>query len=383
MSHNANRKKVLFLRSSLGVFGAERVVLEIASGLANSRYESIVGVIGNKHPSSSELADRAAQVGLSARFFPCQSPFDLGTVKHIRRFVRDNDIAIVHAHGYKANFYALAATWLTNVASVATCHPWTETSYSLKSRIYTFLDKLWLRRMDRLTAVSADVQQQVLASIPGSRCDIIANGIAFERFEAVDGNGKLLSELGLSDRDTLIGTIGRLVPEKGYRHLLASARNICAKRPDAKVLFIGDGPQREELENAVRQTGLEDCVRFLGVRRDIPEILALLDVFVLPSITEGLPMVLLEAMAAGKPIVATEVGDIPKVIQADQSGLLVPPANEDALSDALLALIEDTERANRLAARAREEVVLKFSGQKMVDDYISVYDELLNAKLKR
>jgi glycosyltransferase involved in cell wall biosynthesis len=94
-------------------------------------------------------------------------------------------------------------------------------------------------------------------------------------------------------------------------------------------------------------------------------------------------MVLLEAMAAGKPIVATEVGDIPKVIQADQSGLLVPPANEDALSDALLALIEDTERANRLAARAREEVVLKFSGQKMVDDYISVYDELLNAKLKR
>ena len=163
-------KRILLLRSSIGVFGAERVVLELADGLRKKQFYPTVGVIGNKSPASKELSYEAQRLGLDSVFFSCKYPFDINTIFQIISYVRKNNINIIHAHGYKANFYALATAKFTNSGCIATLHPWTETNYNLKSRIYTFLDKAWLRMMDSLVAVSEDMQ----AHKPHGRSDMEA-----------------------------------------------------------------------------------------------------------------------------------------------------------------------------------------------------------------
>lgn len=369
--------QILLLRSSTGVFGAERMILELAAGLANRGIEPVIGVIGNRNPASKELATYAAEQGLKTELFECQGPFDLKTALSIRRFLKANGIELVHAHGYKANFYAVASSFLTRYRCLATCHPWTEVTYSRRARLYTALDKLLLRRMVRISAVSDAVRQEVLQALPGMACEVIPNGIEVQRFAHSDTAG-LRKKLGLSDNHEIIGTVGRLVPEKGIDYLIESMAIIKQERPDARLVIVGDGPMRYGLEKLVRERGLETKIVFAGVRDDVPDLMALFDVFVLASVSEGLPMVILEAMAAGRAIVATSVGDIPKVVHHGSSGFVVRPRDVTGLAVAIRTLLDDPERAHELGCTAQQQVKERFSSQAMADKYLAQYEAILN-----
>lgn len=373
-----NQKTVLILRSAIGVFGAERVILELAAGLTDSEYAPVIGVIENRHPSHAELVSAARSAGLPTVLFPCRKPWDLRTVLEIRRYIKLNHIAIIHPHGYKANFYALMGSAFMKIPRIATCHPWTETAYNIKARIYTFLDKTWLKKMDGLAAVSEEVRQELRKRLPGVKCEVIPNGINLQRFCLEKTGNDLRKTFGLVGSDFLIGTIGRLVPEKGYHYLVAAAKTICRKYPAVKFIFIGDGPLRNDLEKIAAKNGLTDRIHFAGVRGDIPQLLSTMNLFVLPSISEGVPMVLLEAMAAGKPVIATEVGDMPRIIQHNYSGLLIPPQNTEALAAAMEELIQDSAKAQRLALAARQEVENRFSAKQMAGRYIQQYHRALS-----
>ena len=259
---------------------------------------------------------------------------------------------------------------------MATCHPWTETDYSLKARIYTHLDKRWLARMDALIAVSPEVRQQLQEALPGRNVELIPNGIDTDVFANIHKRTSLRQELGIAGEDMVVGAIGRLVPEKGYLFFLACAKRLACVYKKLKILIIGDGPLRGELEDWVETAGLQQSVTFLGVRKDIPELLSLIDIFVMASTSEGLPMVLLEAMAAGKPVVATRVGDIPNVVEHGVSALIVPPADPEALADAVETLLLDAALRDRLGSNARQKVVADYSAQKMARAYTKVYERL-------
>jgi glycosyltransferase involved in cell wall biosynthesis len=175
----------------------------------------------------------------------------------------------------------------------------------------------------------------------------------------------------------LVGVVARLQPEKGVENFLRAAARVAAKFPEAHFVVAGDGPLRQELVALSEDLGLRERVRFLGFRSDASELMKSLDVLVVPSLTEGSPLATLEAMAAGVPVVASAVGGIPDQIRHDREGLLVPPGDAAAISDALLTLLRDPARASRLGEAARRRVASRFSHDTMVRRIEDVYRDVL------
>ncbi len=363
------RARILFLRSATGVFGAEQVILQLAVALDKHEFEPIVGVIANGHPDSTKLYDTAKTLGLATKLFPSTVAFDWRTSHELREFIKSKGIEFLNPHGYKANFYAYLAARGTQAKCVATCHPWTETRYSLRARIYTMLDAWLLAKMDEIVAVSTNVQEQVQRRLSGRECRVIPNGVDLRQYGDDSSRGEVRESLDLPAESPVIGTIGRLVPEKAYDVFIDSLSEITKRHPRVTVLVVGDGPLRPALEAQVRERALDNNVRFLGVRRDIPALLSAMDVFVLPSISEGLPMAILEAMAAGKSIVATSVGDVPKLVKDNETGLLVRPGDSIALASAIDFLLSEEERAAELRANAKILVQDSFSSHAMAKQY--------------
>jgi glycosyltransferase involved in cell wall biosynthesis len=212
---------------------------------------------------------------------------------------------------------------------------------------------------------------------------VITNGIDVDAFTpAAPGVVSAAARaLGLEGWH-VVGTVGHLHPIKGHRHLLDAARVVSAKWPRTKFLFVGDGPLDHELRSIAAAHGIADHVVFTGFRDDVATLLGLMDVFVLPSLDEGMSHALLEAMAFGKPVIATAVGGNREVIDAEHTGLLVPTGDPDALSRAVLGLLEDPERAARLGNAARVAVHARFSDRRMAEEYFAVYGRLLTRRAR-
>ena len=329
--------RILHLISSGGLFGAERVAVELSKSLKKTYHcEPILGVIRNVYNPHEEILEEAINNGIAYTVFSCRSQLDLKLVFSIREFIKKNRIDVIHCHGYKSNFYGLLAS-KGKVPSVTTNHNWLTTHWKLKT--YCFLDSLWIRFFDRIVAVSNEVKKDMLRyKIPEAKIRVVDNGIALERFAKLVETNIMKKQLGFDEKIRIIGTIGSLKIEKGHIYLLEAARQILDMVRDLRFLIIGDGPLRKALEEKSEKLGIEKQVIFMGQRKDIPELLVAMDIFVLPSIKEGLPIALLEAMAARKPVIATRVGAIAKVIENKDIGILVEPKNTNELRDAIMNL---------------------------------------------
>src|SRR3972149_5280591 len=313
---------VLQLISSMGFFGAENVVIELASGLKTNGDSVTVGIFKNRHTrgaGTSELVEQAWAKGLKTVVFECGGRMDLKTVFSIRNFVRENGIDIIHSHGYKSNIYACLAN------------------------------------------------RKVKKRLPPTRPHM-----GKFRKPATRSN-KVRAELGIPTDAKVIGTVGRLSPEKGYGFFLKAAHEVSEKKKDCFFLFAGDGIQTHALEEQARSLGIKDRVIFAGKRSDIPEVLSAMDLFILSSLTEGQPMALLEAMAAGTPSVATSVGDAPKILKAGEAGLIVPPSDSQGLAEGILQLLDDPALAARLSMAAARTVEESYSSNRMAAEYRACY----------
>ena len=369
--------RILHLISSGGLFGAERVAVELSKSLKKTYHcEPVLGVIRNVYNPHEEILEEAKSNGLDYAVFSCRSPLDLKLAFSIRAFIKKNRIDVIHCHGYKSNFYGLLAS-KGQVPSVTTNHNWLTAHWKLKT--YCFLDSLWIRFFDRIVAVSNEVKEEMLKyKIPGEKIRVIDNGISLERFEKVVETKNMKNQLGFEEKTRVIGTVGSLVIEKGHIYLLEAARQILDVVKDLKFLIIGGGPLQKALEEKSEELGIKKDVIFTGQRKDIPELLTAMDIFVLPSIKEGLPVALLEAMAAKRPIVATRVGAIPRVIESKDIGILVEPKDISGLRDALTSLIDDPERMKLLARGGFNRVSMDFSSDEMCKHYLELYNEITN-----
>jgi len=374
--------RILHLISSVGLFGAERVAIELSKSLKKTYHcEPILGVIRNVYNPHEEISEEAEKSDIPHTVFLCQSQLDLKLVFSIRTFIKENRMDIIHCHGYKSNFYGLLAS-RGQVPAVATNHNWLTEHWKLKT--YCFLDSLWIRFFDRIVAVSDDVKKDMLRyKVPGEKIRVIDNGVALERFETPVETKNMKKQLGVGEKTRIIGTVGSLVVEKGHIYLLAAARQILDEVKDLKFLVIGDGPLRKPLEERSEELGIKQHIIFTGQRKDIPELLQAMDIFVLPSIKEGLPIALLEAMAAKRPVIATRVGAIPKVIGNKNVGILVEPGDINGLRDGLLNLIRDPGRRDLLAREGFRRVSTNFSSDEMGKHYLKLYEEITNSPLHR
>jgi glycosyltransferase involved in cell wall biosynthesis len=248
-------------------------------------------------------------------------------------------------------------------------------------RLYATLDKLMLRRFDKVIGVS-DFATDLLrrSGIPAEKLSTIYNGVELECFKKALPT--LRSEIA-DTRQTLVGFVGRLVPDKGGTILLRAAQQVLAVHPDIMFAFVGEGPARTEWEGLAARLGIARKVIFAGARDDMPGVYASFDLVALPSLAESMPMCLLEAMAAGKPSIATRVGDVPRLIVSEQSGMMVEPGDVKGLASAILRVLQDRALASRLGATGRAHVAESFSAEVMARSYLSQYEQVLAIRPNR
>jgi glycosyltransferase involved in cell wall biosynthesis len=367
---------ILFLISSEGYYGVENMLVSLAQELGQQGCRAIVGVFRNSHCPHVEVAEQAKRQGIEVEIIPCEGRWDWSVAREIRRLIEKHDVDVLHPHGYKADLYACAAAMGNRAALVATSHNWP--SKELSMRTYAVIDRLALRRFDRVVVVS-DAVAQILrnSGVANEKVELIPNGVDLARFRNVKPS--LRHELVLAD-NPVIGFVGRLVAEKGGAALLKAGQRVLAKHPQARLVLVGEGPAREEWQALARELGIEAQVTFTGARNDMPEVYASFDVMVLPSEIEALPMCLLEAMASAKPVIATRVGAVPRLIMNATTGMLIEPGDVNALTKAMLRLLEDRGFALRLGEKGRERVAQHFSAEQMAKNYIGTYEQVLASR---
>jgi len=237
---------------------------------------------------------------------------------------------------------------------------------------------------DKVIAVCEAVRQAEIVSskIPAEKVVTIYNGIDPLPFTSVsiEAARKIRNALGIRDDELVLGAIGRLEPQKGFFDLISSLAHIKAKFNSVRLLIIGEGELRDSLELQINNHNLSGTIKFTGLRNDVPEILTAIDVFVSPSLWEGLPNVVLEAMAAGKPVVATSVGGTPEVIVDGETGLVVPPRNPEALASVIIRLLKNPELRTKMGRAGKERVLKQFSILRMVTKTQQLYKELMIEK---
>lgn len=373
--NKSKEPRVFHLISSSGFLGAENVVLELAKESLAAGYWVTIGVFENRRNPNLELAQAATSMGLKVKIFPCRGRFDLRTISNIRAFIDKDYPNLLHSHGYKANFYALCAT-RGKMPWVVTNHNWLRTTFNLK--LYAHLDSFLIKYANKVVTVSDDIAiEMVKRGVPKEKISVIDNGINLQRFSNQGSHETLKRSFGFNEKSRIIGTVASLREGKGHIYFLEAAKSITSSFPDARFLIVGDGRERDRLEKKTAELGLSEKVIFAGSRKDIPEILSILDIFVLPSLKEGMPMALLEAMAAKRPVIATNVGAVPKVVVDKETGLLVEPRNPKALSATISELLVNKQTAARLGSKGYQKVENEFSAKTMATRYLEIYKTVL------
>jgi glycosyltransferase involved in cell wall biosynthesis len=353
--------------------GAQEVLRLLLSELDPDRFESTVFTF-----QWGAVADQIVEQGVEVVALPPRVPkLDPSLVWRLRRRLRLGGYDVLHTHLFGAFLHgALALRGLDGLASVITLHADREDN-RWQRLAYGHL----LERADRVVACSREVAKVMGRRYPGpwkGRLRTIPNGIDVARFDV--SRSRARRELGLEENTRVVVTIGRLSEQKGHSVLLHALSRLLARHPETTLLIVGEGPLRPRLERLAEELRLAERVRFLGVRSDVPRVLAASDVFALSSLWEGLPMVMLEAMAARVPCVATSVGGIPEAMRNRDEGLLVPPNDAEALAAALTECLENDDMAGRLAKRARARVERDFSARRMAGEYASLYEELVTQR---
>jgi len=357
---------------NLDVGGLERVVIDLVNHLDRARFQPVVFCLGD----GGVLQDRVRDAGCPVHAFNKGPGVSASLPLRMQAAIRDAAVDVVHCHNVPALLYGAVASRLAGKGSVV------YTPHGVESA--TNPQVAWYRRLgliERIVAVSEDARSLSISAsgfAPGAT-ETVPNGIDVDAYAAADAAG-VRASLGIDVGIPVIGIVARLAPEKDHKLLLEAMATLRRSIDPVVLLVIGGGELRVELEARAAELALDGCVRFLGMRSDVSELLAALDVFVLSSRTEGMSVTLLEAMAAARPIVATDVGGNAEVVRDGDTGLIVPPGDATALAKALASILRDPGAARRMGERGRERVVADFSVKVMAKRYEDVYDRVLASR---
>lgn len=305
-------------------------------------------------------------------------------IELIRKF-KESNVQLVHTHKYKDTILAAPAAKLCGIPHVVrTVHGLREPFEGLqafKMSLYEAIERTVHRYcVDSIIGVSSQIERKYKGEGAVSRVTCIRNGIDLEGKSAQTDRWRTRKDLGVDAGTCLIGTVGRLTPVKGIPYLLEAASILLRQGANVKVLVVGDGSIQLDLMAKTHDLGITENVVFLGHREDTDELLQALDIFVLPSLSEGIPMALLEAMAASRAVVASRVGGIPEIVEDGFEGFLVEAMDPDSLAERCRRFISSPDVAKKMGEQARKRVERDFSATAMADGVASVYKELLRSR---
>jgi glycosyltransferase involved in cell wall biosynthesis len=383
--------KVARIVTRLNIGGVAHHVTNLMRGLDRSKYEQHL-ICGFEAAGEGSMREHIQAQGVAPILIPHLignprlNALDIMAFAHILRLFRRQRPMIVHTHTSKAGLLGRVAARLTGVPIIVhTFHGLVLKSHygALKTNGVRAAERWLARFSDRLITVSNEDKKTLLAYrvAPAHIIEVIPLGLELDQFiNSRKRRGVLHRELGLDATSRLIGIVGRIAPIKNHRLFFDAMVRVLKKHTTAHVIVAGDGELRHEMEDHVREMSIANRVSFLGWRQDLPQVYADLDVLVISSNNEGTPVSAIEAMAAGRAVVATRVGGLPDVISDGETGYLVAPGNVEQLASAVERALEDCETTDRLRCNARESVKDKFTVARLTADIDSLYRRLLAEK---
>lgn len=372
---NALRPFNIMLVSPAFVYGGlERVILDLVEALDRERFRPMICSL---YPPATGMKPRLDAAGVPFFAFDKGDGVSLRLVVDLARLFRRERVDLVNAHDIGATFYAgPAARWAGIRRVVHTDH---SQVLGLTRRLGLF-GAILRHTAARATTVSEHLRRFLVEKLryPADRVQVIPNGMDLSAYGNPVTDRR--AEFGFEPGDKVIGACGRLTEQKGMLHLVRALPELLKTHPAARLLIVGDGPQRADLSAEAAKSGVGDRVTLTGNRDDLPELMRAMDLFALPSLWEGQPLVLLEAMAAGVPIVATDVGGDAEVLGGEKYGTLVPPSDPATLAAALKGLLDDPVAARARADAARAHVFAERTHTAMARQYELLFSSLLNTE---
>jgi glycosyltransferase involved in cell wall biosynthesis len=304
--------------------------------------------------------------------------WDLGVIPRLLNICRRERVTVWHGHDYKTNALGLVLRRFWPMRLITTVHGWVR--HTRRTPLYYWIDRQCLPRYELVICVSEDLHARCLeCGVVPQRCVLIENAIDTDEFRRGASSPALARQaLGLPPDRFLIGAVGRLSPEKGFDILIRAVAAMQAAGRDAGLVLVGDGEEEPRLRALIAELGAADRIRLLGYRLDVRDLYQAMDVFALSSYREGLPNVLLEAMALEVPVIATRVAGIPRLIQDGENGLLVEPGAADALADGILRLHRDAALRARLGQAGRATIEARYSFRERMARIAELYDTVLH-----
>lgn len=368
-------RPIAFFSPELVSGGTQRHLLEVLRLIDRSRFTPIVISAKGTGPLGAVVGAAGVEL-VELQLGPSMASRDfLRCVREATAVLRARKVAVVQYFEWRAGLIAIAAARRAGGCRLVAARR----SVPKESGVQRALAELVVRIADRIV-VNAEMLRPSGAA--GQRTDVIPSGVDTDRFAPGRDRVAAKANLGLSPSTIVIGTVGRLEPRKGTDTLLAAVAALRAEHPNVALVVVGEGPLRAELAARAEQLGIASVVRFLGDRTDVDEILAALDVFVLPSRTEGMSNALLEAMAMGLPVVATAVGGTPEVIGDGRSGLLVPADDAAAMTAAIGRVLADPAHGRGLGEAARAVVEERYGARSMVRRLEGIYAQVAGDRSK-
>jgi glycosyltransferase involved in cell wall biosynthesis len=371
---------VLYLIDSLGMGGAERTLATTVAAIDAEAVDARVCVLQER--DGNPLATNIRAMGVPVDMVPVRRLRDLSAPLRLRRYVRRHRIQLIHCHlGFAVSLGGPVGSSL-GIPVVATTHTFSPPEQTFRESLREAVYRWSLRNRNAVViAVSEAGRRHLVEHIPLSADNVrvVYNGVELDRFAPVDPARRrvIRSRHGVGDRVDLITTVSVLRPEKGIGDLIEALPLILRSRPDARLFVVGDGEDRDRLERLTADLGLDRVVQFLGQRDDIPEILAASDLFVLPTLGDMLPTVIAEAMGAGVPVVATDVGSLSEMVQDGVTGLLAAPGAPAELAERCLAVLTDSQRRASFGVCGRYRAEELFDVRAQAAALASLYRELL------
>jgi len=371
--------KVMHLTNNIGYASSvERLILMLAEKMDKSRFDLSIVSLTEPERVSQTFLESARALASNTDVIPWKrsKPFARSIIKLVS-LIRKHNINILHTHEVRTNLVGLIAARLTGIKVVASVHGWVMDTVPYLWKIYQHFDRRVITLFDHIMVGSHFLRNEIIKlGMSSSRVTTIHNAIDTASLDVTSSPMNFRRKYNLNSGDMLIGTVGRISKEKGHKYFLEASKMVLKDFPVAKFLIVGEGELRSELEQFAEEIGIADNVIFTGYYKNLSEVLAAIDLFVIPSLTESLPLVVLEAMAAGKPVISTDVGGIPEVVIHGKTGLLVGPRKSVEMANSITLLLKNSEVMFDLAKNGRQLVYDEFSEKRFVGKTESLYSHL-------
>ncbi len=365
-------KNILHLSETSEPGGSETILVNISKNIDTNEYRSHVCLL-----EEGWLSNQVQDIGINLSVIENKRSYDPIFLAKLISLIRQEKVDLIHAHEFMMNVYGSVAAKITSIPMIGTIHG---KGYftNKKSRILAY--KLAISLCSQMIAVSENLRKYIIKELKlkdASKIVTMYNGIDLKKYSVKNTYCNIRNELGISSNTLIVGIVGSLFTVKGVSYLLEAVKEVVTCFPNFRLLIVGEGDQESTLKNKVISLGLQNIVDFLGFRNDIPEVLSLFDIYICSSLSEGLPLSVVEAMAASKPVVATNVGGLPEIVIDNETGYLVEPRNSAALAEKISILLQNKSLREQMGIRGRKITEEKFSLKTMIDNYQNLYKKLI------